>query len=54
MTKLLCFLMLTGAVMFSFDIRVIGFVLVFSLIMLKISGIQFTDQADVDLCEHLL
>jgi energy-coupling factor transport system permease protein len=40
-TKLLCFLMLTGAVMFSFDIRVIGFVLVFSLIMLKISGIQF-------------
>ncbi|HWP21292.1 MAG TPA: energy-coupling factor transporter transmembrane component T [Candidatus Cryosericum sp.] len=40
-TKLLCFLMLTGAVMFSFDIRVIGFVLVFSLVILKISGIQF-------------
>ena len=41
LTKLLCFLMLTGAVMFSFDIRVVAFVLVFSLVILKISGIQF-------------
>ena len=41
LTKLLCFLILTGAVMFSYDIRAIGVILVLSLVFLKISGIQF-------------
>lgn len=41
LTKLLCFLMLTGAVMFSYDIRCIAVILVLSLVFLKISGIQF-------------
>ena len=42
LTKLVCFLFLTFAVMFSYDIRVILFVMVFSLIVLKISQIKFS------------
>jgi energy-coupling factor transport system permease protein len=41
-TKLLCFLILTGAVMFSYDLRVILCVMVFSFIVLKISKIKFS------------
>ncbi len=41
-TKLICFLVLTGAVMFSYDIRVIICVMVFSFIVLKISKITFS------------
>lgn len=39
-TKLLCFLLLTSAVMFTYDIRVIGAVLLFSIIMAWISKIS--------------
>lgn len=39
-TKLLCFLLLTSAVMFTYDIRVIGAVLLFSIIMARISKIS--------------
>ena len=42
LTKLICFLVLTFAVMFSYDIRVILFILFFSLIILKISSIKFS------------
>lgn len=42
LTKLVCFLLLTFAVMFSFDIRVIISVMIFSLIVLKVSGIKFS------------
>jgi energy-coupling factor transport system permease protein len=42
LTKLICFLVLTFAVMFSYDIRVILFILFFSLIILKISYIKFS------------
>lgn len=42
LTKLLCFLSLTGAVMFSYDIRVILGVMVFSFLVLKISKIKFS------------
>ncbi len=42
LTKLICFLFLTFAVMFSYDIRAILFVMVFSLIILKISQIKFS------------
>jgi energy-coupling factor transport system permease protein len=41
-TKLLCFLLLTFAVMFSYDIRVILGVMVFSIIILNISKIKFS------------
>ncbi len=41
LTKLLCFLILTGAVMFSYDIRAVGVILVLSLVFLKMSGIRF-------------
>ena len=41
-TKLVCFLLLTFAVMFSYDIRVILAVMVFSVAVLKISKIQFS------------
>ncbi len=41
-TKLLCFLMTTMAVMFSYDIRVILFVMIFSFVILKISEITFS------------
>lgn len=40
-TKLICFLLLTFAIMFSYDIRVILGVLVFSAVLLKISKIQW-------------
>jgi energy-coupling factor transport system permease protein len=42
LTKLVCFLFLTFAVMFSYDIRVILFVMVFSLVVLKVSQIKFS------------
>ncbi len=42
LTKLLCFLILTGAVMFSYDLRVILCVMVFSFIVLRISKITFS------------
>jgi len=41
-TKLLCFLLLTFAVMFSYDIRVILGVMAFSFLILKISKIKFS------------
>jgi len=41
-TKLICFLFLTFAVMYSYDIRVILFVLVFSISILVISKIQYS------------
>jgi len=41
-TKLVCFLLLTFAVMFSYDIRVILAVMVFSIVVLKASRIQFS------------
>ncbi len=41
LTKLLCFLLLTGAVMFSYDIRVILIIMVFSFALLRISRIKY-------------
>ncbi len=40
-TKLGCFLLLTTAVMFSYDIRLVALVFAFSLFMLRLSGIRF-------------
>ncbi|PKO15978.1 MAG: hypothetical protein CVU39_09995 [Chloroflexi bacterium HGW-Chloroflexi-10] len=42
LTKLVCFLLLTFAVMFSYDIRVILAVMVFSLVVLRLSRIKFS------------
>lgn len=42
LTKLLCFLLLTFAVMYSYDIRVVLFVMIFSFGILKLSKIQFS------------
>lgn len=42
LTKLLCFLLLTFAVMFSYDIRVVGAIMLFSLGLLKLSRIRFS------------
>lgn len=42
LTKLLGFLLLTFAVMFSYDIRVVLGILIFSLIILKVSKIRFS------------
>lgn len=42
LTKLICFLLLTFAVMFSYDIRVILAVTVFSVAILRLSKIQFS------------
>ena len=42
LTKLICFLLLTFAVMFSYDIRVILAVMIFSVIVLKFSQIQYS------------
>ncbi|UZQ85222.1 energy-coupling factor transporter transmembrane protein EcfT [Thermoclostridium stercorarium] len=42
LTKLICFLLLTFAVMYSYDIRFILFVTVFSIVILKISKIKFS------------
>jgi energy-coupling factor transport system permease protein len=41
LTKLICFLLLTFAVMFSYDIRVILGVMLFSVVILRISRIRF-------------
>jgi energy-coupling factor transport system permease protein len=42
LTKLICFLFLTFAVMYSYDIRVILLVMVFSIFILMISKIKFS------------
>lgn len=42
LTKLICFLFLTFAVMYSYDIRVILVVMVFSILLMRISQIQFS------------
>ncbi len=42
LTKLLCFLFLTFAVMYSYDIRVILMVMVFSIAILMVSKIKFS------------
>lgn len=42
LTKLLCFLFLTGAVMFSYDLRVILVIMVFSFAMLLLAQIKFS------------
>lgn len=42
LTKLICFLFLTFAVMYSYDIRVILFIMVFSIFILRISKIQYS------------
>ena len=42
LTKLICFLLLTFAIMFSYDIRVILATLFFSIIILKVSRIKFS------------
>lgn len=42
-TKLICFLLLTFAVMYSYDIRVILFVVIFAIYILKLSRIQFSE-----------
>jgi len=41
LTKLCCFMLLTGAVMFSYDIRVILCVMAFSFAMLRLSRITY-------------
>ena len=40
-TKLLCFLLMTAAVMFSYDFRAIAVIMVLSLVFLRMSEIQF-------------
>ena len=42
LTKLVCFLLLTFAVMFSYDIRVILAVMIFSIILMRVSRIQYS------------
>jgi energy-coupling factor transport system permease protein len=42
LTKLICFLLLTFAIMFSYDIRVILATLVFSVILLRLSRIRWS------------
>jgi len=42
LTKLICFLFLTFAVMFSYDIRVILLVMIFSFVILRMSKIKFS------------
>ena len=42
LTKLICFLLLTFAVMFSYDIRVILAVMIFSIAVLRLSKIQYS------------
>ncbi|MGV8981646.1 energy-coupling factor transporter transmembrane component T family protein [Clostridium sp.] len=42
LTKLICFLFLTFAVMFSYDIRSILFIMVFSFVLLRVSKIKFS------------
>ena len=42
LTKLICFLLLTFAVMYSYDIRVVLAVMVFSILIMRVSLIQFS------------
>ncbi|PKO06981.1 MAG: hypothetical protein CVU41_04200 [Chloroflexi bacterium HGW-Chloroflexi-3] len=42
LTKLICFLFLTFAVMYSYDIRVILVVMVFSILLMRTAQIQFS------------
>lgn len=42
LTKLICFLLLTFAVMFSYDIRVILAMMVFSVLVLRLSQIRYS------------
>jgi energy-coupling factor transport system permease protein len=42
LTKLICFLFLTFAVMYSYDIRVILVVMVFSILLMRAARIQFS------------
>jgi energy-coupling factor transport system permease protein len=42
LTKLICFLFLTFAVMYSYDIRVILVVMVFSILLMRTAHIQFS------------
>ena len=42
LTKLICFLLLTFAVMFSYDIRVILSIMAFSLVLLGHAQIKFS------------
>ncbi|MFI3212457.1 MAG: energy-coupling factor transporter transmembrane component T [Eubacteriales bacterium] len=42
LTKLICFILLTFSVMFTYDIRSISFILVFSFTVLRASGITFS------------
>lgn len=42
LTKLICFLLLTFAVMFSYDIRVILAVTIFSIVILRLSQIRYS------------
>ena len=42
LTKLICFLLLTFAVMFSYDIRVILAVMIFSIVVLRLSQIRYS------------
>ncbi len=42
LTKLICFLFLTFAVMYSYDIRVILAVMVFSILLMRLAQIQFS------------
>ncbi|MDT8297473.1 MAG: energy-coupling factor transporter transmembrane protein EcfT, partial [Spirochaetaceae bacterium] len=40
LTKLLCFMMLTGIVMYTYDIRIFAFILIFSFTILRIAHIS--------------
>jgi len=42
LTKLICFMLLTSTVMYSYDIRIVLVVMLFSLYILKISRIRFS------------
>lgn len=42
LTKLICFMLLTSTVMYSYDIRIILVIMVFSFLVLKISRIRFS------------
>ncbi|HSQ27786.1 MAG TPA: energy-coupling factor transporter transmembrane component T [Anaerolineales bacterium] len=42
LTKLICFLFLTFAVMYSYDIRVILVVMIFSILLMRVAQIQFS------------
>lgn len=41
LTKIICFLLLTAAVMYSFDIRCVFGILLLSVILFRLSGIEF-------------